>query len=136
MCHAIVRTSPNWWENANVFLQQQRIFATVIMSFRPSLPNYNLHTYTLYPRRGNRGISDIPPRHPRFTKINKHWGTLQTGGKPIAVLLQSISGVSAINPLVAFYDIHGGKRDVLFFNFVPDATQDTNYNLSQALICS
>jgi hypothetical protein len=28
----------------------------------------------------------------------------------IAVLLPSISGVSAINPLVAFYDIHGGKR--------------------------
>jgi hypothetical protein len=26
-----------------------------------------------------------------------------TGGKPIAVLLQSISGVSAINPLVTFY---------------------------------
>jgi hypothetical protein len=33
-----------------------------------------------------------------------------TGGKPIAVSLQSISGVSVINPLVAFYDIHGGKR--------------------------
>jgi hypothetical protein len=32
------------------------------------------------------------------------------GSKPIAVLLQSISGVSAINPLVAVYDIHGGKR--------------------------
>jgi hypothetical protein len=30
-----------------------------------------------------------------------------TGGKPIAVLLQFISGVSAVNPLVAFYDIHG-----------------------------
>jgi hypothetical protein len=29
-----------------------------------------------------------------------------TGGKPIAVLLQSISGVSAINTLVACYDIH------------------------------
>jgi hypothetical protein len=28
-----------------------------------------------------------------------------TGGKPIAVPLQPISGVSAINPLVAFYDI-------------------------------
>jgi hypothetical protein len=27
-----------------------------------------------------------------------------TGGKPIAVYLQSISGVSAINSLVAFYD--------------------------------
>jgi hypothetical protein len=38
-----------------------------------------------------------------------------TGGKPIAVLLQSISGVSAINPLVAFYDIYGGKREVLLF---------------------
>jgi hypothetical protein len=47
-----------------------------------------------------------------------------TGGKPIDVLLQSISGVSAINPLVAFYDIHGGKREVLFFYFVPDTTRD------------
>jgi hypothetical protein len=47
-----------------------------------------------------------------------------TGGKPIPVLLQSISGVCAINPLVAFYDIHGGKREVLFFYFVPDTTRD------------
>jgi hypothetical protein len=47
-----------------------------------------------------------------------------TGGKPIAVLLQSISRVSAINPLVAFYDIHGGKREALFFYFVPDTTRD------------
>jgi hypothetical protein len=46
------------------------------------------------------------------------------GGKPIAVLLQSISDISAINPLVAFYDIHGGKREVLFFKFVPDTTRD------------
>jgi hypothetical protein len=51
-----------------------------------------------------------------------------TGGKPIAVLLQSISGVSAINPLVAFYDIHGGKREVLFFYFVPDTTRDNRIN--------
>jgi hypothetical protein len=42
--------------------------------------------------------------------------------------LQSISGVSAINPLVAFYDIHGGKREVLFFYFDPDTTRD-DYNL-------
>jgi hypothetical protein len=47
-----------------------------------------------------------------------------TGGKPIAVLLQSISGVSAINPLVAFYDIHGGKREALFFYFVRDTTRE------------
>jgi hypothetical protein len=47
-----------------------------------------------------------------------------TGGRPFAVLLQSISGVSAITPLVAFYDIHGGKREVLFFYFVPDIIRD------------
>jgi hypothetical protein len=47
-----------------------------------------------------------------------------TGGNPIVVLLQSISDVSVINPLVAFYDIHGGKREVLFFYFVPDTTRD------------
>jgi hypothetical protein len=46
-----------------------------------------------------------------------------TGGKPIAVLLQSISDVS-VNPLVAFYDIHRGKREMLFFYFVPDTTRD------------
>jgi hypothetical protein len=47
-----------------------------------------------------------------------------TGGKIIAVLLQPISGVSAINPLVAFSDIHGGKREMLFLYFVPDTTRD------------
>jgi hypothetical protein len=46
------------------------------------------------------------------------------GGKPIAVLLQPISGVSAINPLVASYDIHRGKREVLFFYFVPGTARD------------
>jgi hypothetical protein len=47
-----------------------------------------------------------------------------TSGEPIAVLLQSMSGVSAIDPLVAFYDIHGGKREVLSFYFIPDTTRD------------
>jgi hypothetical protein len=56
-----------------------------------------------------------------------------TGGKPIAVLLQSISGVSAINPLVAFYDIHGGKREVLFFYFVPDTIRDTAFLMDYIL---
>jgi hypothetical protein len=46
-----------------------------------------------------------------------------TSGKPIAVFLQSISGVIAFNPLVAFYDIYGGKREVPFFYFVPDTTR-------------
>jgi hypothetical protein len=32
-----------------------------------------IHTYiplTPYPQRGSRGISDIPTRHPRFTKVS------------------------------------------------------------------
>jgi hypothetical protein len=33
------------------------------------------------------------------------------------------TGVSAINPLDAVYDVYGGKRKVLFFYFVPDTTQ-------------
>jgi hypothetical protein len=48
-----------------------------------------------------------------------------TGDKPIAVWSQSISGANAINPLVAFYDIHGRKREVLFFYFVLDTTRDS-----------
>jgi hypothetical protein len=33
----------------------------------------------IVPRRGSIGISDIPPRHPRFTS-----NTSLAGGKPIA----------------------------------------------------
>jgi hypothetical protein len=52
-----------------------------------------------------------------------------TGGNPIAIFSQSISGVIAINPLVAFYDIHGGKGELSFIlsrtahetlNLIPD----------------
>jgi hypothetical protein len=57
-----------------------------------------------------------------------------TGGKPIAVLMQSIPGVSAINPFVAFYVIHGGTREVLFFDFVPDTTRDTQITAPNILV--
>jgi hypothetical protein len=46
-----------------------------------------------------------------------------TGGKPIAVFLQPISGVIVLIILSPF-DIHGGKREVQFFYFVPDTTRD------------
>jgi hypothetical protein len=49
-----------------------------------------------------------------------------TGGKPIAALLESISGVSAINPLVAFYDIHGGKES---HSFIFSGTPHETYNI-------
>jgi hypothetical protein len=50
------------------------------------------------------------------------------GGKPIAVLLQSISGASAINPLVVFYNIHGSKGEVLFF-YLKSKLDYTDFNL-------
>jgi hypothetical protein len=47
-----------------------------------------------------------------------------TGGKPIAVCSQSISSVNSINPSVAFYDIHGRKREMRFYSSVPNNTWD------------
>jgi hypothetical protein len=40
---------------------------------------------------------------------------------------QSISHVSVVNPLVAFYDIHGRKRGVLFFCSVPETIRNYYY---------
>jgi hypothetical protein len=45
---------------------------------------------------------------PKLVSYEEHANV--TGGKPIVVLLQSISDVSANNPLVAFYGIHRRKR--------------------------
>jgi hypothetical protein len=48
-----------------------------------------------------------------------------TGGKPVAIQLQSISGVlTPVNHLVAFYDIRGRKGEVLFFCSISDTTRD------------
>jgi hypothetical protein len=47
-----------------------------------------------------------------------------TDGKPIAAWLLRSSGVGAVNPLVAFCDIHGSKGDMIFFCSVPDTTRD------------
>jgi hypothetical protein len=47
-----------------------------------------------------------------------------SGGSPVTVWSQFISGVCAINPLVAFYDIHERIREVLLFYFVSDTTRD------------
>jgi hypothetical protein len=59
---------------------------------------------------------------PKLASYEEHCDVI--GGKPIAVLLQSISDISAINVLVVFCDIYGGKREVQFFYFVPDTTRD------------
>jgi hypothetical protein len=47
-----------------------------------------------------------------------------TGGKPIAVQSQTISGVSALVALIAFYDIHGRYGEVVFLFSVPVTIRD------------
>jgi hypothetical protein len=54
----------------------------------------------------------------------KNTADANADGKPIAVGLQYISGGGAVNPLVAFYDIHGRKGEVLFFYSVSDTIRD------------
>jgi hypothetical protein len=46
-----------------------------------------------------------------------------TDDKPIAVI--AVLRCNAVNPLVAFYDIRTGKKEVLFFISVLDTTRDT-----------
>jgi hypothetical protein len=75
-------------------------------------------------QRHLRYYSETPTSYQTYLAISNTADV--TGGKAIGVLLQSISGENATNPLVAFYDIHGSKREVLFFYFVPDTTRDTS----------
>jgi hypothetical protein len=56
-----------------------------------------------------------------------------TGGKPIAVWTQCISGVRAINP---FYDIHGRKREMLFFYFLYFFYQSNHYTFFDSILFS
>jgi hypothetical protein len=88
-----------------------------------------IHTTHALSPKGQQRYLKYSSETPTFYQ---HWIAMRntadvTGGKPIAVLLQSISGVSAINLLVAFYDIHGGKREVLFLYFVLDTTRDFSF---------
>jgi hypothetical protein len=65
-------------------------------------------TLTLYPE-GIAKVSHISKTPTFYQNYLAMSNTVHvTGGKPIAGWSQSISG-NAINPLVAFYDIHGRK---------------------------
>jgi hypothetical protein len=78
---------------------------------------------TLYPERVAEASQIFLRDAHILRKCLAMWNSADmTGGKPIAVRSQSISGVNAVNPLVAFYDVHGRKREVLFFYF--DTTRD------------
>jgi hypothetical protein len=82
--------------------------SVVKRNFVKSLPSHAvgewIHTYihtthALSPK--GRGIWDIPPRHPRFTKIGSYEEHCRRDRWK--VFLESISGVIAINPLVAWW---------------------------------
>jgi hypothetical protein len=91
-------------------------------------PDIHIYIHTYHSRFIPEGVAEISQTFLRDThvlpKLAMRNTEDMTGGKPIAVSLQFISGIIAINPLVAIYDIHGGKREVLFFYFVPDTTRD------------
>jgi hypothetical protein len=67
-----------------------------------------IHTTHAFNHEGVAEVSQIFLDDHVLPKLAMRNTAAVTGGKPIAILLQSISGVSAINPLVSFYDIHGG----------------------------
>jgi hypothetical protein len=73
-----------------------------------------MHTYlhaTFYPRKDSRGITDIPPRHRRFTKMSAMRNASDvTGGK--------------LDPLFAIRDIPGKEGEVLFYSSGPNTTRD------------
>jgi hypothetical protein len=83
-----------------------------------------IHIHTT-PQRVSRDISDFLRTFYQIYLLAMRNTADVTGGKPIAIQSQSISGVSAVNPLVAFYDIHGKSVEVLFFCSVPDTTGDS-----------
>jgi hypothetical protein len=56
-------------------------------------------------RRGSRGVSETHTFYQNDLAMKNTADV--TGGKLIAVQLQSISGVAVVNPLVAFYGVHG-----------------------------
>jgi hypothetical protein len=92
------------------------------LPFKISANSLEIHTY--HSRFIPEGVAEVSQIFQRDTYVlPKLVSYEEEYGKPIAVLLQSIAGVSAINPLVAFYDIHGGKREVLFFCSVLDTTR-------------
>jgi hypothetical protein len=107
----------------NVLLLRDSIILMCIDSSYPIQITY-IHTYislTLYQQRHLRYYSETPTFYQNYLAMSNTADV--TGGKPTSTH-SNIWGVNAINPLVAFYDIHGRKREVLFCYFVLDTTRD------------
>jgi hypothetical protein len=72
------------------------------------------YVFTFYPRSYQRYAKYL--REPHFTEMSYE-----------KYCRHDISGATTVNPLVAFYDIQGRKREILFFNSVPDTTGETKH---------
>jgi hypothetical protein len=78
--------------------------------------------YWRYISEGDAETSHIFLRNAHVLPKRLSYWEISTGGKPIAVWLQSITSVTAVN-FVAFYYIYGSKGELLFFFSVPDTTK-------------
>jgi hypothetical protein len=94
---------------------QSRTLVTFVAELSTTLtcPNANIHTYhALSPKRHLRCPSETPTFYQNYLAMS-NTSDVKGGERSPS------QGVNAIYPLVAFYDIHGRKRDVLFFYFIP-----------------
>jgi hypothetical protein len=95
-----------------------------------------IHTYIplpLYPRRGSRGILDIPLRRPRFTKVILFiylWVMLQTW--QVASPSPSDRSLTVVEMLLILespFTTFMEESEALFFYFVPDTTRHSYESL-------
>jgi hypothetical protein len=69
-------------------------------------------THALFPKGQQRHLRfyfETPTFYQNYLAMSN---TADVTGKPIAIWSQSISGLSVMNPLVAFYDMHGRKEKI------------------------
>jgi hypothetical protein len=72
--------------NTTLFPPYSKTWTKVRPGFKLLLSLIHIYiTLTLYSRRGGKGVSDIPLRRPRFTKISYEKHCDVTGGRPITV---------------------------------------------------
>jgi hypothetical protein len=90
-----------------------------------------------YSRYNSEGVAESQTF--RDIHILPKWLSYETAdvdGKPIAVWSQSISEVRALYCLVAFYDTHGRKGEVLFCSRAPHETfQFLSFETADRIYC-
>jgi hypothetical protein len=127
----------NSWTNTHCFHRDYnynlewvlRVKTILFVTYLKKILNSYIHIY--YSRFIPEGVAEhlrYSSETPTFNHndLAMRNNTDVSGGKPIAVRWQSVSGVSTVIPLVAFYDIHVRKKERRkeVFYFVPDTIRD------------